>query len=95
MIFLLGGMFIFLKDVVRILCTSLFFSFWLHYPFVHWSCDHLFMTYIVFFSYIYDDVCSFSPIPLRVFSFHSLYTCFFMYAIFNFVSHYDALMSFV
>ena len=31
-----------------------FLSFWLHYPLVHRSCDHFFMTYIVFiYIYIY------------------------------------------
>ena len=65
-----------------------FLSFQLHYPLVHRSCDHLFMTYIVFiFIYIYDDVCCFSPIFSYVVSFLSLYTCFFMYAIFISVSH--------
>ena len=73
-----------------------FLSFQLHYPLVHWSCDHLFMTYIVFmFIYICDDVCCFSPISPCVVSFLSLYTCFFMYAIFYFCFTQDALMSFV
>ena len=76
----------FLRDVVRILCTFLFLIFQLHYPLVHQSCDHLFMTYIVFIShiYIYDDVCCYSPISPCVVSFLSLYTCFFMYVIFYF-----------
>ena len=68
-----------------------FLSFWLHYLFVHRSCDHLFMTYIVFiFIYIYIyiyDVCCFSPISPCVISFLSLYTCFFMYAIFISISY--------
>ena len=67
-----------------------FLSFWLHYPLVHRSCDHFFMTYIVFiyiYIYIYDDVCCFSSISLCVISFFSLYTCFFIYAIFISVSH--------
>lgn len=50
-----------------------FLPFQLHYPLVHWSCDHLFMTYIVFmFIYICDDVCCFSPISACVVSFLSL-----------------------
>ena len=39
------------------------------------------------FSYIYDDVCVSSPISTCVVSFLSLYTCFFMYAIFISISH--------
>ena len=39
------------------------------------------------FSYIYDDVCCFSPISPYVVSLLSLYTCFFMYTIFISVSH--------
>ena len=44
------------------------------------------ITYIVllFLFYIYDDVCCYSSISPYVVSFFSLYTCFFMYAIFYF-----------
>ena len=45
------------------------------------------MTYIVFYFHIYDDVCFSSPNPTCVVSFLSLFTCFFMYAIFIYVSH--------
>ena len=66
----------------------MYFSFLLYYPLVHWSCDHLFMTYIVFI-YIYMMMMIYvsSPISPCVVSFLSLYTCFFMYAIFIYVSH--------
>ena len=48
-----------------------------------------FMTYIVFYFLIYDDdVCSFfSPTSTCVVYFLSLYTCFFMYAIFISISY--------
>ena len=56
-----------------------FLSFQLHYPLVHQSCDHLFMTYIVFmFIYICDNVCCFSPISPYVF-FFSLFIHMFLY----------------
>ena len=45
------------------------------------------MTYIVFYFHIYDDVCFSSPTSTCVVSFLSLFTCFFMYAIFISVSH--------
>ena len=76
----------FLKDVVRIICTFLFFilvtlSFCtpVLWPFI----DNIHCTY---FSFIYD-VCYYSPTSPCVvffFFFRSLYTCFFMYAIFYF-----------
>ena len=47
----------------------------------------LLIAYIVFIShiYIYNDVCCYSPtFTCVVFFFLSLYTCFFMYAIFYF-----------
>ena len=47
-----------------------------------------FMTYIVLYFHIYDvDVCVSSHTSTCVVSFLSLYTCFFMYAIFISVSH--------
>ena len=76
-----------LRDVVRFTC--IFFFLFLHYPLVHQSCDHLF-TYIVLYFHIYDDdddVCFSSPTSTCVVSFLSLYTCFFVYAIFISVSH--------
>ena len=70
----------------------MYFSFLLYYPLVHWSCDHLFMTYIVFiyiYIYIYMMMMIYvsSHISPCVVSFLSLYTCFFMYTIFIYVSH--------
>ena len=59
-----------------------FLSFQIHYPFVHWSCDHLVIANIVLFSLLYiyiyiHDVVIISPISPHVISFLSLYTCFF------------------
>ena len=45
---------------------------------------YLWHTLYLFLIYIYDDVCSYSPISPCVVSFLSLYTCFFMYAILYF-----------
>ena len=76
-------MFIDLEGCSEVLMYFLFFLLYL----VYWSYDHL-LTYIVFYFHIYDDgVCFSSLISLCVVSFLSLYTCFFMYAIFIFVSH--------
>ena len=91
---MLGGVSIFLRDVVRFLCiffSFLFFSFTL--PHVYWLCDHLtyivliFGLYIYIYIYIYMYVLMYviSPISPCVGSFLSLYTCFLlMYAILYF-----------
>ena len=59
----------------------MYFSFLLYYPLVHWSCDHLFMTYIVFiYIYIYDDdddICFFTYFSMRCF--FSLFIHMFLY----------------
>ena len=62
---------------MRILCTFLFFSFWLRYPLVHWSCDYLFKTYIVYiYIYIYD-ICFFTYLSMCCF--FSLFIHMFLY----------------
>ena len=80
--FLLGEVFIDFEGCSEVLMYFIFFL----QPNVYWSCDHSFIdihcTYLLI--YIYDDVCCYSPISPCVVSFLSLYTCFFMYAIFYF-----------
>ena len=53
MTFLFGGSVYNLEGYSEDFIYFSFLTFWLHYPLVHRSCDHLFMTYIVFiFIYI-------------------------------------------
>ena len=90
MTFLLGGGFIFLGDVVRILIYFSFFLFsYIILLYIGLMTIHLSHTlYLSFDIYIYDDdVCCSSPISSCVVYLLSLYTCFFMYAIFISVSH--------
>ena len=88
-IFVRGSVYI-LRDVVRILCTFFFFLFsyiiLLYIGLVTIYLCHTLYLFSYIYIYIYD-VCFFSPISQCVISFLSLYICFFMYAIFIFVSH--------
>ena len=72
---------------MRLIFTFLFFLFSFIKPLVHQSCDHFIMTYIVLYSFIYMLMYVFFTYSTCVVSFLSLYTCFFMYAIFISVSH--------
>ena len=82
---MLGGVFFLFRDVVRIICTFIFFilvtlssctpALW---PFYWWHTLYLFLFCI------YDDVCCYSPTSPCIVSFLSLYRCFFMYAILYF-----------
>ena len=74
----------FLRDAVRI--HVLFFSSILV---TLSSCTPILWPFFydihcTYFSFIYDDVCYYSPISPCVVSYLSLYTCFFMYAIHHF-----------
>ena len=71
---------------MRFLCTFLFF---IHKPHVYWSCDHYYYyIHCTLPFYIWWWWCYFSsPTFTCVVSFLALYTCFFMYAIFIYVSH--------
>ena len=74
-----------LRDVVRIFVSFLFFLFYIHYFLVHWSCDHLTYTVLIFGLYILMYVIS--PISSCVVSFlFFLYThvSYMMYAILYF-----------
>ena len=82
--FLIGGVFILFEGCSEVYMYFSFLS--LHTA----SCTPFlwpFMTYIVLYFYIYDDVCFSSPISTCVVFFLSLYTYFFTYAIIIYVSH--------
>ena len=53
MIFLLRGVFLFMRDVVRTICIFSFLSLLDTLSLVHWSCDHLVIASIVFIIDIY------------------------------------------
>ena len=71
---------------MRFICTSLFFSFYISLLYTGLVTIYLHALYFTFHIYD-DDECFYSPISTYVVSFLSLYTCFFMYAIFISVSH--------
>ena len=83
MTFFLGGVFIFMRDVVRLLYISfLSFTFTSCIP-VLWPFD-IHCTYLLIYIYIYMMMYVYSTISSCVVSFLSLYTYFLMYAIFYF-----------
>ena len=90
--FLLGGVFLFMRDVMRIFCI-LSFLFFLDTLFLH--CDSKLCTLI----YIYIEVViTFFHLSLHVLFIFSLYAhaSYLLYVIFYIsISHYDAVMSFV
>ena len=65
---------------MRIYVSFFFFSFWIHYLFVHRSCDHLVIANIVLVFDIYMMMMLlsffFSLISPCVVSILSIYTCF-------------------
>ena len=71
---------------MRCIYTSLFFSFYISLLYTGLVTIYLHALYFTFHIYD-DDECFYSPISTYVVSFLSLYTCFFMYAIFISVSH--------
>ena len=77
------GSVIFLRDVVKILCIFSFLSF-LDTLFLYFrSCDHFYL-HTLYLCSLYVDVCFSFTYPLHVLFLFSLYT---------YVSHKDALMS--
>ena len=96
--FLLGGVILFMRDIVRTLCIFSFLSPLDTLSLVHWSCDHLVIANTVFIINIYlMMLLSHFHLSLHVlFLFflytHISYTC--MQSIIS-ISHKDALMSFV
>ena len=76
---MIGGVFIFLRDVVRILCIFVFFLCSLHYPLVHQSCDHLLITYIVLISHLYIWWCMLLFTYLSMCCFFSIFIHMFLY----------------
>ena len=86
-IFFVRGSVYILRDVVRILCTFLFFIFSYIILLYTGLVTILLLTYIVLI-FIYMIMYVVFHLSLHVlFLFLSLYTCFFMYAIFIFVLH--------
>ena len=80
---MLGGVFIFFRDVVRILCIF-FFSFYFRYIYLLYMSLVIILTYIILIFFIYW--CMFFHISLHVLFLFSFYAhvFYYMYAIYSF-----------
>ena len=105
MTFLIGGMFIY-EGCSEDLCIFSFLSLLETLSLVHWSCDHLVIANIIFIFDIYIYLMMMMMMMMMMLSIHlslhvffplSLYTHVSYYCMqsFIFVSHLDAMMSFV
>ena len=89
--FLLGGVFILLRDVMRTFCIFSFLYFLDTLFLFYWSCDHLVIANLVFIWYIYiyifdEVVITFFHLSLHVLYlfFLSAHASYLLYAIFYF-----------